>query len=146
MWLGVKFTNAYSCLIGVASSAACNSCACEETLDHILVSRKYFMPLPIIPDSTTWYGSQALSPGFKTTDRKEDSGTLTYGFAYVQGHESPLVLLEDHRTSRAPVNEQREFVLCSFKLTVHQCLSQSSSFFSILSFLLFPLSPAPRVG
>uniref|UniRef100_L7M0C3 Putative tick transposon n=1 Tax=Rhipicephalus pulchellus TaxID=72859 RepID=L7M0C3_RHIPC len=36
MWLGVAFTNAYSCLIGMASSAACNICACEETLEHIL--------------------------------------------------------------------------------------------------------------
>uniref|UniRef100_L7M148 Putative tick transposon n=1 Tax=Rhipicephalus pulchellus TaxID=72859 RepID=L7M148_RHIPC len=36
MWLGVAFTNAYLCLIGMASRAACNICACEETLEHII--------------------------------------------------------------------------------------------------------------
>uniref|UniRef100_L7M3W2 Putative tick transposon n=1 Tax=Rhipicephalus pulchellus TaxID=72859 RepID=L7M3W2_RHIPC len=36
MWLGVAFTNAYSHLIGMANSAACNSCGREETIEHIL--------------------------------------------------------------------------------------------------------------
>lgn len=36
MWLGMAFTNAHSCLQGIASSSACNISACEETLQHIL--------------------------------------------------------------------------------------------------------------
>uniref|UniRef100_A0A131YXR6 Tick transposon n=1 Tax=Rhipicephalus appendiculatus TaxID=34631 RepID=A0A131YXR6_RHIAP len=36
LWLGVAFTNAYSFLIGMASTSTCNNCSCEETIAHLL--------------------------------------------------------------------------------------------------------------
>lgn len=36
LWLGVSFTNAFACRIGMADSAACDSCDSEETIEHIL--------------------------------------------------------------------------------------------------------------
>lgn len=36
LWLGVAFTKAYSTLIGVTDSAACEVCGTDETIDHLL--------------------------------------------------------------------------------------------------------------
>lgn len=36
LWLGVAFTNAYSHRMGMAESPMCDSCMCEETIEHLL--------------------------------------------------------------------------------------------------------------
>lgn len=36
LWLRVAFTNSYSFLIGMADSPLCDTCRCEETLQHII--------------------------------------------------------------------------------------------------------------
>ncbi|XP_077518600.1 uncharacterized protein LOC144128778 [Amblyomma americanum] len=36
LWIGVAFTNHYDFRMGMANSPACESCACEETIAHLL--------------------------------------------------------------------------------------------------------------
>lgn len=36
LWLGVAFTKAYSFLLGMSDTPICDSCNCEETVEHVL--------------------------------------------------------------------------------------------------------------